>query len=174
MKVRGTKTGVALLTAALLLATAAPAFATDSVTVNAQVDVNPYSIVLDSGANLDYGMLEVGDAAFSMFGNWIMVRNDGSMPAQLSVIGTDASNGLGGTWELDQLSTGADQFTWRMSGPWGSANVADDSASTLLFDPAMDFAPGQAVWFDSMLSMPTSTSGYGNYSWSGTIYATAP
>lgn len=174
MKTRSTKAGVAILAFALLLAMAAPAMAANSVTVNAEVDVDPYSIVLENGANLDYGMLGVGEAGFSLFGEWIVVRNDGSMPAQLSVIGTDASNGLGGTWELDRFSTGADQFTWRMGGPWGLANVADDSASTLLFDPAMDFAPGQAVWFDNMLSMPTSTSGYGNYSWSGTIYATAP
>ena len=67
MKVRSKKVEIAVLAAALLLATAAPAFALSSATVNAQVQVNPYSIVLDDGASLDYGMLNPSDSGMPMF-----------------------------------------------------------------------------------------------------------
>lgn len=169
---RGTQVGVATLALGLLFTVAVPAFATGSATVNAQVEVNPYSIVLDEGANLDYGTLNPGDVAMPGLERWIMVRNNGGADVQLSVIGTDATNGTGGVWELDPMSVGADQFRWEMVGPLINFVGVDDVSTTPL--SIMPLFPGEAKIIDSILHMPTSTTAYGTYSWSATIYATAP
>jgi len=170
MKARNTKAGIAILTLALVFAMAAPAMAADSVTVNAEVDVDPYSIVLDEGAALDFGMLEVGDWSAPPLGTHVVVRNNGGSAVRLDVAGADAGNGSGGVWELDPLDNGADQFMWVLSGGYGGAWF-DDATATLL---ASNLETGGSAVFDSMVAMPTSTTDYGTYSWTGTIYASAP
>lgn len=165
MKARRVSAEVAVLVVVLLLAMAAPAFAADSVTVNAEVDVNPYSIVLDDGATLDYGTLDVGGWGFAGLMEQIVVRNNGGASVKLDMIGTDAGNGSGGVWELD-ADSGADQFRWILNG----YGVNDDSATTL----RNSLDPGESSMFDAVVAMPTSTTQYGTYTWSGTIYASAP
>ena len=128
--------------------------------------------MLDSGSNLNYGTPQLNTSYVNeMYGTPITVRNVGTVPCQLTVLGTDATNGMGGYWNLYDYP-GMNQFVWNINGNMYNVNIKDSmwGAQTI----ANNLYPGSSAQYSTYLDMPNSSSSYGTYSFSADIYATSP
>ena len=157
----------------LVMAVATPAFADDPhVVVSAQVQPQDYGIVLDSGSSLNYGTPQLGvNSVGDIYNTPITVRNVGTVPCGLRVIGDDPNNGMGQSWYLSDMQ-GSDQAVWNIQGNMYSVNVKDSMYGSQMIGDWL--YPGQSYQYWAYLNMPTSSAGYGTYSFDANIYATAP
>lgn len=170
MKTQTTK--FALLTLALLLALALPAFAGDTVINGSISTVTPFAVTMSAGQYLDYGVAEWGEFNGEMMGTPATVTNDGTQPVDLYIAGTAATNGTD-TWALSDRQ-GKDTYVWKFLCDCAACgatemNVPQDTPALL----CSGMPAGQVAQFNTQLGAPTESTGSGTYAFTATIYAIA-
>ncbi len=161
---------VAITTLVVLLAMAAPAFATDAGQVQASVQMEQYCVNLELGSDLSFGAAGLGQAVEEIDDHAIIIRNSGTGAATIMVQGTDASGPDGATWTLaDTVDRGA--FAWYF------IDLSEDSTHPAVFvskEPRVlldRLEYQETIALNTVLLTPTCSVAPGVFTWDATIYA---
>jgi hypothetical protein len=173
---------VICLAAIMLLALAAPAFATDasSGTVYGKAVLAPYAIVV-SGGGTDPGnpltyQGNLGQWAPEMYGSEVWVQNVGTQNAQISISANQLPTDGISTWGLSAYGSAENIASWTFFGPSDEAAVLEQSNPNYYSFSTLDnnLSAGASTWFESEFRFPTFTGSTGDHNMSATISVADP